>query len=126
MKKNVYFSLIYLLSFTFMIMSCGSEGYNAKTDKSAYTPGETIKVDYTADANWDKSAWIGIIPSDVAHGKEAENDANDIAYKYLKKSAKGTLEFTAPNEPGNYDIRMHDTDDGSKGLEISSVSFTVK
>jgi hypothetical protein len=31
--------------------------------------------------------------------------------------------FTAPSEPGEYDLRMHDTD--SNGKEIASVSFKV-
>jgi len=85
MKNTLKHSMILLISIAFVLVSCGPEGYHAKTDKSTYAPGETIKVEYTADPNWDKSAWIGIIPSEIAHGKESENDKNDLAYQYLKK-----------------------------------------
>jgi hypothetical protein len=33
------------------------------------------------------------------------------------------LSFDAPEQPGSYDIRLHDTDGG--GTEIASVTFTV-
>ncbi|MCF6241373.1 MAG: hypothetical protein L3J74_08530 [Bacteroidales bacterium] len=123
MKKLSFFSMITL--FGIMIFSsCGSE--DLKLDKKVYAPGETIKVTFKASPKWEENAWIGIIPSDVAHGKEAENDSYDIAYQYIKGAESGTFEFTAPNDPGKYDIRMNDTDDGTKGVEVASVSFEVK
>ncbi|MEN8120203.1 MAG: hypothetical protein ABFS35_07645 [Bacteroidota bacterium] len=125
MKSTLKFSTVFVMSLFFLIASCSTE-YSVKINKDTYAPGEIIKIEYTADPNWNESAWIGIIPSSVAHGKEAENDANDIYYEYLKNSDKGTLEFLAPTEPGKYDIRMHDTDDAETGLEISSVTFTVE
>ncbi len=123
MKRLSFFAIIAL--FGMMIFSsCGSE--DLKLDKKVYAPGETIKVTFKASPKWDENAWIGIIPSDVAHGKEAENDSYDIAYQYIKGATTGTFEFTAPNDAGKYDIRMNDTDDGSKGVEVASVSFEVK
>ncbi|MBN2664204.1 MAG: hypothetical protein JXR68_11190 [Bacteroidales bacterium] len=123
MKKFSVLSLIALLGVMFL-SSCG--GYTVKTDKKTYAPGETIKVEFTADPNWESNAWIGIIPSNIAHGLESENDMNDISYQYISNKSEGTMDFTAPTEPGKYDIRMHDTDNGDVGVEISSVTFEVK
>jgi len=36
------------------------------------------------------------------------------------------MEFEAPEETGKWDFRMHDTDDGSVGIEVAYVSFEVK
>lgn len=124
MKKTVFFIIAFATIFS--LNSCKKNKYTLKIDKKVYTPGETIKVQFTADPNWADNAWIGIIPSNVTHGKEAENDKYDIQYKYIRKKAKGSLEFTAPTSPGEYDLRMNDTDNGDVGLEISYVSFKVQ
>ena len=93
-------------------------------DKTTFMPGEQAKVHFTASSSFEGSAWIGIIPSEVAHGSEEENDKHDLAYQYLNKKVSGTLTFTVPETPGSYDFRMHDTD--SDGKEVASVTFTVK
>ncbi|MCX6089138.1 MAG: hypothetical protein NTX88_01925 [Candidatus Atribacteria bacterium] len=92
-------------------------------DKDTYLPNEKIKVQFTAPAQLDSSAWVGIIPSNVPHGDETINDQNDVAYQYLSGKTEGQLVFSAPADPGNYDFRMHNTDSGGK--EIATVSFTV-
>lgn len=93
--------------------------------KGIYAPGEEIYVGFTASADFADNAWIGIIPSNVPHGREAVNDQHDIAYMYLHKKASGMLTFTAPFQEGTYDFRMHNTD-SSDGVEVASVSFTVQ
>jgi hypothetical protein len=60
----------------------------------------------------------------VPHGSEATNDQHDVEYRYLSGNTSGTLSFSAPEQPGSYDIRLHDTDGG--GTEIASVTFTVR
>lgn len=95
-----------------------------KIDKTAFMPGEKAKVHFTAPSTFETNAWIGIIPSEVAHGSESENDMHDLAYEYLNKKVSGTMEFTVPSEPGSYDFRMHDKD--GDGKEVASVTFTVK
>ena len=70
------------------------------------------------------SAWAGVVPSQVPHGSEATNDQHDLSYRYLSGNTSGTLSFTAPEDPGSYDIRLHDT--GYGGTEIASVTFTVR
>ena len=92
-------------------------------DKLSYSPGEIMTVTFTALDTYESNAWVGIIPSHIAHGDEAVNDQYDISYQYLNGMTAGTLTFSAPSAPGSYDMRMHDTD--TNGNEVTSVSFTV-
>ncbi len=102
-----------------------SEGkYTLSSNKTSYKPGEAITVKFTASSDWGNNAWIGIIPSDIKHGDESENDKHDVAYQYLRGKSSGTITLNAPSKPGKYDLRMHDTD--SNGKEITYISFTVK
>jgi len=93
-------------------------------NKTTFSPGEEIVVKFTAAATFAENAWVGIIPSSVPHGSEAENDNHDLAYQYLQKRTSGTLTFKAPSKPGSYDLRMHNTD--NNGAEVASVTFTVE
>ena len=95
-----------------------------KLNKTKYRKGREIKVEFTASDKFPRNAWVGIIPSNIAHGSEAVNDQHDLAYQYLENRTSGTLIFKAPNKSGSYDIRMHNTDDN--GVEVGSVTFTVK
>ncbi|MFH1148833.1 MAG: hypothetical protein V1736_14170, partial [Pseudomonadota bacterium] len=78
---------------------------------------------FSAPGYFARDAWVGIIPSHIAHGSEAENDKYDVTYQYLEKRTSGVLVFQAPKESGQWDLRMHDTD--GNGREVASVSFTV-
>lgn len=99
-------------------------GVSISLNKSQYAPGESIQVSFTALPSFPENAWIGIIPAEIEHGSEATDDQHDLAYQYLKGSTQGTLTFTAPDQPGTYDFRMHDTD--ADGKEVIYVTFTVK
>ena len=98
-------------------------GMDLFLDKTSFAQGETIRVQFTASGNWARNAWIGIIPSHIPHGSESVNDQHDITYQYIEKRTSGVMVFTAPG-PGQWDLRMHDTD--SNGREVSSVSFSVR
>lgn len=100
-------------------------GAGLRLDKTTYAPGESIRVSFTAPGSYASNAWVGIIPSHVAHGKEAVNDRYDLTYQYLKKRTSGVLVFKAPTKAGAYDLRMHDTDNWATGRETASVSFQV-
>ena len=95
-----------------------------KTNKKSYKTGEDIEITYTAPDTWGSNAWIGIIPSEIPHGDESENDKHDVAYKYLQKKSSGTITIKAPGKSGAYDVRMHDTD--NNGKEVKYVSIKVK
>ena len=94
-----------------------------RLSRDRYAPGDAIEVTFTASPDYAGNAWIGIIPSWVAHGSEAENDRHDLSYQYLQKQASGSMTFIAPKEPGDYDLRLHDSD--NNGKEVASVSFQV-
>ena len=91
---------------------------------SVYAPGQAIEIAFTAPVSYSQDAWIGIIPSPIPHGSEAENDLHDLEYQYLMGQTSGLLTFTAPAEAGQYDFRMHNTDDN--GVEVASITFTVE
>ena len=113
-------------SVTFTVVAnSGDTVVSLSLDKGSYKPGEEIKLDFRALPDFDANAWIGIIPSDIDHGSEAENDAHDIAYQYISSKTKGTMTFKAPEKPGKYDFRMMNSDN-SDAKEMKYVSFTVK
>ena len=93
-------------------------------NKRSYYPREDMIVSFTASSYYQSNAWIGIIPSHVPHGSEATNDLYDISYQYLDGKTSGTLIFQAPDTPGSYDLRMHDTDSG--GNEVTYITFIVQ
>jgi len=95
-----------------------------RLDKTTFAPGEEILVYFTAPSWYPLQAWVGLIPSAVPHGDEAVNDENDIDYRYLEGQTSGVLTFTAPMEPGSYDLRMNDTD--QDGKEVASITFEVQ
>ncbi|MCI0416975.1 hypothetical protein L0222_29760, partial [bacterium] len=109
-------------SATFQVGSVKLEG-TLKLKKDAFAPGEEIDVEFTAPEALSPRAWIGMIPSNVPHGKEEVNDQHDIQWQYLEKKSSGVLRFVAPPENGSYDFRMNSTD--SDGVEITSVTFKV-
>lgn len=88
-------------------------------NKTKFLPGEIIEVRYSLPGPAKPTAWIGIIPSGIAHGEESVNDANNIAYQYTP-NATGTVTLEAPIVPGSYDLRW-----SGDGVEFASVSFEV-
>ncbi|MBI5323718.1 MAG: hypothetical protein HZB41_00275 [Ignavibacteriae bacterium] len=122
---TVFLLLAFLMFVSLTNTNVEAKGKNTiKISKNTFTQGESITLKFTAVSGLKNNAWIGIIPSNVKHGSEAENDKYDLTYQYLGGKTKGTLTFIAPSKSGKYDFRMHDTDDN--GLEICSVSFKVK
>ena len=121
MKKAVItlsITLAVVLGFSFQVWALG-----LNLDKNVYGPGENIQVNFTAPANYAKDAWVGVIPANIPHGSESQNDQHDLAYKYLEGQTSGTIVFAAPATPGSFDVRMHTTD--NNGQEVASVTFTV-
>jgi hypothetical protein len=94
-----------------------------KLNKEVFGPGESITLTFTAASSWPGDAWIGILPSEIGHGSEATNDNHELTYQYINRRTSGTMTFTAPDKPGSYDFRMHNTD--NNGREIAYVSFSV-
>lgn len=106
------------------LQSGQTSGASVSLDSLSYRPGARIKVRFTAPPGYKPDAWVGIIPSEVSHGSESENDRYDISYQYLSGRTSGEMEFDAPSTTGTYDFRMHDTDAGGK--EVAYVTFRVE
>ena len=111
-----------LASATFQV---GAIDYKAsvKLNKNSYTAGEEIMVNFSTAIPLPKTAWIGIIPSNIPHGTSAENGQHDISYQYVEGKTSGTLKFEAPGKAGSYDLRLHDAD--SEGTEIGHATFQI-
>jgi hypothetical protein len=111
------------VSFSVGTSAPSSADANLVLEKMVFSPGETIRLNFTASGNWARDAWIGIIPSTIPHGSESTNDQHDITYQYIEKRTTGVMVFTAPG-PGQWDFRMNDAD--GNGREVGYVSFTVQ
>ena len=128
-KTNLVVTLSVILSIVVLFLlpaqfPVAAEGpADTPTMLFAVRAGEQFQFQFTAPASFPTTAWIGLIPSNVPHGNEAVNDENDVAYQYLEGRTSGLLTFEAPNAPGLYDLRMHDTD--RDGKEVASVTFVV-
>ena len=86
--------------------------------------GASVNVQFEAPLTYETNAWVGWVPSTVAHGKESENDSNNLGYTFLQGRTRGTAVLTAPAEAGQYDLRLNDSD--SDGKEVASITVTVK
>lgn len=88
-------------------------------------PGVSFDVHFEIEPKdkLDSSAWVGIIPAEIPHGDESENDQFDLAYAPLGEHLSGTLVFNAPESPGKYELRLFDTD--NNGHELYSLPFEV-
>jgi hypothetical protein len=99
-------------------------GPTLRLDKTRFAPGEEIRVFFTAPPEYATDAWVGLVPSEIPHGDEVVNDRHVGHYEYLRSRAAGVLTFQAPARPGNWDLRMNDTD--QQGREVASFGFTVE
>jgi len=106
------------------IRTTGRASASLGLEKSTFATGEDIRVGYSAGYDFKDDAWIGVVPSDVPHGDEVENDDYDISGMILEGSLSGTLTLKAPERPGEYDIRMFTSDQG--GVEAAHLSIVVK
>lgn len=97
-----------------------------KMDKEKYSVDEEIKITVTWEGTPADDTWIGIIPAEVPHGSEEENDQYDTDYRYFVDMKSGdTFVFEyGVMEPGEYTMRINESDAG--GAELAWCKFTVK
>lgn len=100
-------------------------GNELALSKAQYQPGESLEVRFAImpKDKLDAQAWVGLVPTDVPHGKGADNALYRMAYAELGPHHQGTLVFDVPETPGKYDLRMHDR--GENGRELIYVTFEV-
>jgi len=93
--------------------------------KNIYAEGEDMEVRFTAPACWPDDAWLGLVPSGVQHGDMETNKHSVVtgSYHSLRGRESGKITLTAPEEPGRYDIRLHNS--GTGGREETFVSIRV-
>jgi hypothetical protein len=92
--------------------------------KTSFTPGEEFSASFTVSSCSAPTSWVGIIPGQIPHGQEGANAQNVKSEKLPLKNVTGdAVHFKAPNESGNYDVRMSDS---NSGKELASASFEVK
>ena len=99
----------------------GAQQSNVQLDKQEYRPGEQITVLVTG-TGLGPDAWVGVIPSNIPHGEESVNDEHDLSY--FKFGGELTY-LVAPNDPGEYDIRLNEDDSKEGAKELASRSFKV-
>jgi hypothetical protein len=104
-----------------VVVTSGEDWLQLATQRVA--PGERLSVHFAAPSARDDTAWIGVVPASIPHGSEEVNDRHDLSYVHLGPSRRGMLRLHAPLEPGTYDLRLHDSDDG--GRELVSMTFEV-
>jgi hypothetical protein len=95
-----------------------------RLDKTSFVTGEDIVVHFKAPSTFARDAWVGIVPSTVPHGDERVNDRQELLKRNLNGRTSGDLVFQGPPDPGIYDIRMFNNDDG--GREVASETFAVE
>lgn len=95
-----------------------------EVDKDTYSPGENIEVTFSAPSTWDRSAWIGLVPSIIDHGNERMNFKEALSKENISGRISGKITFKAPETPGVYDIRMHNST--TNGTEVEDITLTVK
>lgn len=108
----------------FTVVAHDVSDVSLELDKTSYGPGEEIQVSYTAPDTLPLDAWIGLVPSPIAHGDSGAVDAHDVDFEYLSGVPEGILTLTAPSEPGDYDVRMFDSA-VTDGKEITFVTLKV-
>lgn len=105
---------------------CDMEVTGMKMSKEKYDVDEPITVAVSWNGTPAEDTWIGIIPAETPHGTEEVNDQFDVAYFYFtEKSSGDSFVFEGvPLEPGDYTMRINESDAG--GAELAWCEFTVK
>ena len=85
------FTVGIIIIFSLSILVCKPKGSKAKIwlEKNVFQPNEEILVHFTVPINYQKDAWVGIVPSHIQHGDEAINDE----YKALSTYEAVIAEF---------------------------------
>lgn len=90
--------------------------------ETVFEPGATIEVSFTASADYRPDSWIGIVPARTAHGSANRNLLHAVSHETLSGTETGQLNFVAPDEAGDYEIRLNET---GNDLELAAVAFSV-
>jgi hypothetical protein len=103
-KKIVFGMWLFVLAFLVMsvVSVCGQSDPTLSASPTIVTPGDEITVTYSGAPGFDLD-WIAIY--EVGDPNEWYGD-----WYYLNGEQSGTLTFTAPEEPGDYEFRLFEND----------------
>jgi len=93
-------------------------------DKTNYAPGETIRASVSGITQemLDNGVFVGLYPAGAAHDEYLD-------YVYFEKTGSSMVELYAPEEDGNYELRMFGEDSGDPAALAAALmhiaSFTV-
>jgi outer membrane protein OmpA-like peptidoglycan-associated protein len=87
-------------------------------DRATYKPAKSIKVNLKLLKKLSNKAWLGVFPKNAPHGLTG----NYLSYTYIHEGNQESYIFAAPEQPGNYDIRLFDDENGS---ELTYAPFVV-
>lgn len=97
---------------------------SVRVDSNVIKPGEEIRVYVEYSGLVRNDAWVGFIPSDVAHTEKDSDDHNgDWGWVY-EADETGYVLITAPTRTGTWDIRLFDGD-GAYAKEVTYITVTV-
>jgi hypothetical protein len=110
-----------LLSVSFTV-AVDSAAASLSLPQGVFAPGGSVPVTFTASKTYPHDTFIFLVPHGAPHeGTQALWD-HDLSWKRLERRADGAFGFTAPKDPGAYDLRMAET---SNNKELVSVTFRV-
>lgn len=88
--------------------------------KTKFQPGEQIDVKVEG-TGLHASSWVGILPPEIEHGREAVNDQHDLDSAGITQIP---LYLVAPDQPGHYEIRLNDFDEAGKEVAFTPIEVT--
>jgi len=99
-------------------------GEQTKPGKIELPTGAPLPVYWMLPETYPSTAWIGMIPANVTSQSEADNDAADVDYQYVKSGTQGYLTFFL-QQPGDYVFRLFPSDVAGCEAVAESEPFTV-
>ena len=94
-------------------------GLSLSTDKELYSSGEVVTVLFTVDETISTDAFVGLIAAGSA--PESVETADYLATEKIDGMMSGELQYTAPAEAGEYELRLIDGD-----VIVLTISFIVE
>lgn len=92
-------------------------------EKNRYGVREPMEVYYSVEQAG-PGAWIGIVPGGLVSREAAKNSARAQQKRGLEGRNGGSMSFTAPAEPGLYELRMFDSE--TDGTMLMGKMFLVR
>ncbi len=93
-------------------------------DGYRYPLGQDIGVRFEAPPEFAQKAWIGLIPDQVKDESSEENMKQAARWSHINGRDKGEIKLMAPEQPGSYDVRIFDSQDG--GRMVKSINIKVE